>query len=265
MTDFDALLARTDPDRRLAALFAPPQVRGRLFALYAFYQEIARIPDAVSEPMIGEMRLQWAREAVEDLYADPPRVRRHDIYEALSELRHAPGAPDKAALLEIVEARSADLGAGPFPTRQDRLDYVDRTAVAVMRAAVGLAKPDIDLTGEAGAAVHAAGRLWGFAGLVRALPRLAKNAARAEQRRAVSHAVEVAHDEARDVDAEVGRERGVEGERRRRRIVRARASALAVSHRVRARGSEGAVVPRGRSKRRLSHTGGARFWVVSNF
>lgn len=173
MTDFDALLARTDPDRRLAALFAPPQVRGRLFALYAFYQEIARIPDAVSEPMIGEMRLQWAREAVEDLYADPPRVRRHDIYEALSELRHAPGAPDKAALLEIVEARSADLGAGPFPTRQDRLDYVDRTAVAVMRAAVGLAKPDIDLTGEAGAAVHAAGRLWGFAGLVRALPRLA--------------------------------------------------------------------------------------------
>lgn len=173
MTDFDALLENNDPDRRLAALFAPPQLRGRLFALYAFYQEVARIPDSVSEPMIGEMRLHWAREAVEDLYASPPKVRRHDVYEALSELRNAPGGPDLETLAGLVEARNADLGAGPFPTRQDRLDYVDRTAVALMRAAARLAKPDLELSGETGAAIHAAGRLWGFAGLVRALPALA--------------------------------------------------------------------------------------------
>lgn len=173
MTDFDDLLAKNDPDRRLAALFAPPQIRGRLLTLYAFYQEIARIPDAVSEPVIGEMRLAWAREAVEDIYRDPPRVRRHDIYEALSELRQAPGAPDRETLVGIVEARNADLGAGPFPTTADRLDYVDRTAAALMRAAVRLARPDIELTGETGAAVHSAGRLWGFCGLIRALPALA--------------------------------------------------------------------------------------------
>lgn len=173
MTGFDDLLAKNDPDRRLAALFAEPELRDRLFALYAFYQEIARIPDAVSEPMIGEMRLAWAREAVEDLYADPPKVRRHEIYEALSGLIAAPGGPDKATLLDIIEARSADLGAGPFPTRDDRRDYIDRTAVAVMRAGVCLCKPDIDLSGQAGQAVQAAGRLWGFAGLVRALPALA--------------------------------------------------------------------------------------------
>lgn len=172
MTDFDALLSKTDPDRRMAALFAPPQVRGRLFALYAFYQEIARVPDTVSEGVIGEMRLAWAREAVEDVFADPPKVRRHDVYEALSELRNAPGAPDRDQVVALVEARAADLGEGPFPTRDDRRDYVDRTAVTLMRLAARLTRPDLDLGGEAGAAITAAGRLWGFTGLIRAFPAL---------------------------------------------------------------------------------------------
>jgi phytoene synthase len=172
MTDFDALLQTSDPDRRMAALFAPPEIRGRLFSLYAFYHEIARIPEAVSDAMIGEMRLAWAREAVADLFSDPPKVRRHDIYEALSELRAAPGAPDRETLETLVEARAADLGEGPFPTRDDRRDYVDCTAVTLMRAAARLCKPDLDLGGEAGAAIHAAGRLWGFTGLVRAFPAL---------------------------------------------------------------------------------------------
>lgn len=172
MTDFDALLAKTDPDRRMAALFAPPEIRGRLFALYAFYHEIAKVPDTVSEGVIGEMRLAWAREAIEDLFADPPRVRRHDIYEALSELRMAPGAPTSEELIALVEARAADLGEGPFPTREDRRDYVDRTAGAIMRLAARLTKPDLDLGGEPGAAIMAAGRLWGFTGLIRAFPAL---------------------------------------------------------------------------------------------
>jgi phytoene/squalene synthetase len=172
MTDFDALLAASDPDRRMAALFAEPQVRARLFTLYVFYHEIARIPDAVSEPVIGEMRLNWAREAVADLFASPPKVRRHDVYEALSRLREAPGAPAAGELDALIEARAADLGEGPFPTRADRLDYVDRTAVAVIRLAARLCAPDADLSGEADAALMAAGRLWGFAGLIRAFPML---------------------------------------------------------------------------------------------
>ena len=101
MTDFDALLQKTDPDRRMAALFAPPELRGRLFTLYAFYHEIAKVPDTVSETVVGEMRLAWARDAVADLFAEPPKVRRHDIYEALSELREAPGGPDQNTLTAL--------------------------------------------------------------------------------------------------------------------------------------------------------------------
>lgn len=172
MTDFDALLEARDPDRRMAALFAEPVLRGRLYALYAFYHEIAKIPDSVSEAVVGEMRLAWARDAVSELFAEPPKVRRHDVYEALSELREAPGAPDQARLIQLVEARAADLGEGPFPTREDRRDYVDRTAVTLMQAAALCLKPDLDLSAEAGAAILAAGRLWGFTGLLRAFPAL---------------------------------------------------------------------------------------------
>jgi len=168
VTDFDSLLAQTDPDRRRAALFAPSDLRGRLYALYAFYHEIAKVPDSVSEPVIGEMKLAWARDAITDLYAEPPKVRRHDIYEALSDMRAAPGAPREDDLIALVEARAADLGEGPFPTREDRRDYVDRTAAALMRVSARILKPDLDLGGEAGAALLAAGRLWGFTGLIRA-------------------------------------------------------------------------------------------------
>jgi phytoene/squalene synthetase len=170
MADFDALLARHDPDRRLAALFAPPDLRARLFTLYAFSHEVSKIPDTVSEPVIGEMRLAWARDAAADLYADPAKVRRHDVYEALADLRSAPGAPTLDELIALIEARAADLGQGAFPDEDEREAYVDRTAGLVMRLAARLAEPG--LSGQAQEAVTAAGRLWGYAGLVRVFPAL---------------------------------------------------------------------------------------------
>lgn len=173
MADFDALLATHDPDRRLAALFAPPELRARLFALYAFHHEIAKIPDSVSEPVIGEMRLAWVREAVEDLYADPPKVRRHDVYEALAGVIAAPGGPAKSDLIGLVEARGADLGRGPFPDADERAAYVDRTAGLIMSIAARLACPGLDFGAGTGEAVRAAGRVWGYAGLLRAFPGLA--------------------------------------------------------------------------------------------
>ncbi len=53
-----------DIDRYLAALLAPRRVRADLFALTAFLGEIARIPEVVHEPMMGEIRLQWWRDAL---------------------------------------------------------------------------------------------------------------------------------------------------------------------------------------------------------
>ncbi len=59
-------LRALDRDRFVTALFAPPAARDELIALYSFNLELARIAEQVSEPMIGEIRLAWWREAVAD-------------------------------------------------------------------------------------------------------------------------------------------------------------------------------------------------------
>ena len=75
---------RHDPDRYLSALFAPAERRPLLFALYAFNHELARVAERVREPMLGEIRLEWWREAVEGAFEGRPRD--HAAVVALAEL-----------------------------------------------------------------------------------------------------------------------------------------------------------------------------------
>ena len=59
-----ALVRRHDRDRYQTALFAPADRREAIFALYAFNYEIARVREIVTQPMLGQIRLQWWREIV---------------------------------------------------------------------------------------------------------------------------------------------------------------------------------------------------------
>ncbi len=56
------LVRRADRDRYLAAILAPRAVRRYLLALYALDLEIQAIADRVTEPMAGEIRIQWWRD-----------------------------------------------------------------------------------------------------------------------------------------------------------------------------------------------------------
>ena len=57
---FCADLVRShDFPRYVATLFAPAAERRALLALYAFNVEIVRVRDQVSQPLPGEIRLQW--------------------------------------------------------------------------------------------------------------------------------------------------------------------------------------------------------------
>jgi len=60
----EALVRASDKDRFLSALFAPAEHRGALHALYAFNVEAARVRELAREPLAGEVRLQWWREAL---------------------------------------------------------------------------------------------------------------------------------------------------------------------------------------------------------
>src|SRR5438067_13039670 len=69
-----ALLRRHDRDRFQTALLAPAERREALLALYAFNYEIARLREAVTEPMLGQIRLRWWREVVAAAFVGgPPR------------------------------------------------------------------------------------------------------------------------------------------------------------------------------------------------
>src|SRR3546814_19486271 len=91
-----ALVERHDPDRYLASLFAPEAQREDLFALYAFNYEVAKTAAVVSEPMIGQIRLQWWRESLAGIYAG--RARQHEVVQPLA--RAVPARALPSALLE---------------------------------------------------------------------------------------------------------------------------------------------------------------------
>jgi phytoene synthase len=62
----EQLVREADKDRFLAGLFAPADRRDPLFALYAFNVEVARVRELVHEPLAGEVRLQWWRDALKE-------------------------------------------------------------------------------------------------------------------------------------------------------------------------------------------------------
>src|SRR3546814_19768877 len=64
---------RNDHDRYLTALLLPPDARAGALALYAYNAELAKTRESVSEPLLGQIRLQWLREAVDGIYGAGPR------------------------------------------------------------------------------------------------------------------------------------------------------------------------------------------------
>jgi phytoene synthase len=163
--DLDAAVRKADPDRWQAARFvADPARRGDLVALYAFSDELARVAEQVSTPMIGDIRLAWWREGVEAVVAGGP-VRAHPVLQALIP---AAGRLDLTLLEAMVEARAADLEPEPFADEAALVAYIDGTAGALMAAGARL----LDPMARPSQTVSAA-RAWGWAGLWRAGPALA--------------------------------------------------------------------------------------------
>ncbi|WP_340108541.1 squalene/phytoene synthase family protein [Pikeienuella sp. HZG-20] len=123
-----------DETRFLAALCAPPQARERLFALIAFNLELAKIPALVSEPMLGEIRLAWWREALEDLF-DRGVARGHEVIGALA-AAHREAPFDRAALETMVEARLYSLAPGGADDREGLDRFLAGTGGALAVAGV---------------------------------------------------------------------------------------------------------------------------------
>ena len=153
----DDLVRRVDPDRWLASRFiADPAARADVIALYAFNYELARVAGGVSNALMGEIRLTWWREAMEEIAAGMP-PRKHPNVEAIAASRI-----DPLALATLVEARFDDLDEAPPADEGRALAYVDGTAGALAVLAARRLDPSADPH-----AVKGAARAYGLAGLWR--------------------------------------------------------------------------------------------------
>lgn len=158
----EAAVRRHDADRYYATLFAPAEKRPLLFALYAFNYEIARVAEHAREPLLGEIRLQWWREAVESARAQKPIA--HDVARALGVLFARTALP-QGEFDAMLDARSLT-GAQPFADIAALEDYADKTSGATMRLALRIMG-----AGDAhDALAHEAGIAYALAGLLRVLP-----------------------------------------------------------------------------------------------
>lgn len=159
------LVREGDRDRFLAAFFAPADKRPHLHALYAFSLEVARVREVVSDPMPGDVRLQWWRDALTG--TGHGAVRAHPVAAALLATVERFRLP-KQALIDLVDARVFDLYDDPMPTRGDLEGYCGETSSALMRLA-SLILTGGEEPGGADAVGHG-GVAYAFAGLLRALP-----------------------------------------------------------------------------------------------
>lgn len=156
------LVRQRDPDRYFADLFAPEKARRHLFALHAFNSEVARVREIVSEPLPGEMRLQWWRDVLRS--GEPGG---HPVAAALIETMRIFGLPF-SAFEALLEARTFDLYSDPMPDRAAFEGYAGNTASSLFQLAAIVLAGGRD-PGSAAAAGHA-GIAWALTGLMRALP-----------------------------------------------------------------------------------------------
>ncbi len=159
-------LRALDADRYLSTLYAPAGRRSALGALYLFNAEIASIRDRAREPMAGEIRLQWWRDAI--AAAGQGAVTGNPSADALIATIRAYSLP-LTAFDDYLEARLFDLYDDPMPDRTALEAYCGHTASVLIQLASLILEPEAapefaDAAGHAGCAQA-------IGGLLRLLPR----------------------------------------------------------------------------------------------
>ena len=156
------IVHKGDPARFRAAMAAPLGLREKLLVLYAFNVEVARAPWVTAEAMIAEMRLQWWREALEEIGAGGT-VRRHEVVTPLARILDA----EAAALLDLgIAARRWDIYKDPFEDAGHFDAYITRTSGHLLQVAqrvLGGTAPEVALD---------AGYAMGLANFLKAIPAL---------------------------------------------------------------------------------------------
>jgi phytoene synthase len=140
--DLDAQMRRVDPDRWLSSRFiGDVEARADVIALYAFDHELARAPKVASNALLGEMRLTWWREALEEIFEARP-VRQHPTAQALARAVERRGLK-REDLETLVEARYRELDPAPM-NEAELLDWARDTGGLAAQLAAQVLDPSTE-------------------------------------------------------------------------------------------------------------------------
>lgn len=140
--DLDALVRRIDPDRWLSSRFiADPGERADVIAIYAYDHELARAPRVASNPLLGEIRLTWWREALDEIF-EGRAVRRHPTAQAVAGAVARRGLA-RGPLEAMIDARYRELDGEPLSVAE-ALEWARETAGRAAEAAVAVLDPKAD-------------------------------------------------------------------------------------------------------------------------
>lgn len=179
--DLDAQIRTADPDRWLASrLIADEAARADVIALYGLNLELSRAAQVASQALVGEMRLAWWSEAVEEI-CEGRTVRAHPTARALEQAVRRRGLP-RDWLELMIDARLRDLDPEPM-TAGEAVSYADDTAGVLMALAARVLSPEARRE-----QVQGAGRAWALAGLSRLGGRLPPDWSKEEVVRRVEEA-----------------------------------------------------------------------------
>lgn len=141
-----------DPERALSLAYAPASARAALGLLWRVDEQLAQIVATTTTPAIGQMRLTWWHNALEQLHDGPAPAE-----PLLRALAAQPGI-DARLLLPIIDGWEALLDPLPLSDEQVALHGSGRGG-ALFEAACCL------LTGQVDPGVRAAGELWALVDL----------------------------------------------------------------------------------------------------
>ncbi len=159
-----AQLKLLDRDRYTICATTEQGARRALYALYAFNLEVAKIREIVSEPMLGQIRLQWWRDAIEGIYQGTPRD--HAVVTALADTIGR-CHPSRARFDQLIDMREFDMEDRQPETLDELLAYVAATSGGLSCLTLEVLGADDSQILEKG---RHAGIAWALNGLLRSIP-----------------------------------------------------------------------------------------------
>ncbi len=158
------LVRERDFSRYAATLFAPQDKRRALLALFAFNAEVSHVRDHITQPLPGEMRLQWWSDLVAG--HDHGDVAGNPVAAELMRVVTEHDLP-RDQLQQLIEARIFDVYDDPMPTQDALETYCRDTSSVLFSLGVRILGAQGD---ECDHAVRHAGLAQGIAEIIALLP-----------------------------------------------------------------------------------------------